>query len=107
LAGLPDRWVSGRTAREGKQTLPSLLVFHQTPVWYHDFMSDDDEGLQQLPVRFPRSVHEALRRAAFEAHRSMNALVVEAVREKLGLGRDESATASESDGAKEAGAGNE
>ena len=47
-------------------------------------MSDRSESIQPMPVRFPRSIHEQLRRAAFDADVSMSAYVVEAVREKLG-----------------------
>jgi len=48
-------------------------------------VSDD---LQRLPVGFPRDVHKALKHAAFEQDRSMSAIVVEAVREKLGMAED-------------------
>jgi len=43
------------------------------------------EDLQRLPVGFPRDIHKALKRAAFEQDRSMSAIIVEAVREKLGM----------------------
>jgi hypothetical protein len=43
------------------------------------------EDLQRLPVGFPRDVHKALKRAAFEQGTTMSAIVVKAVREKLGM----------------------
>jgi hypothetical protein len=43
------------------------------------------EDIQRLPVGFPRDVHKALKRAAFEQDTTMSAIVVEAVRRELGM----------------------
>ena len=48
-------------------------------------MSDDtvDGDVQPMTVRFPREVHDALRRKAFDERTAMNTLTVEAVRQSL------------------------
>lgn len=53
--------------------------------WYHGCMSGStkDDDSQPMSVRFPRDVHDALRRKAFTERTAMNTLIVEAVREKL------------------------
>lgn len=40
---------------------------------------------KRMPVGFPADVHERLRETAHQRRISMSALVVEAVREKLGM----------------------
>lgn len=46
-------------------------------------MAPDDQPPQALTIRLPPDLYEKLRRAAFEQHVSMNALIVEAIRKAL------------------------
>jgi hypothetical protein len=43
------------------------------------------DELKPMPVYFPEDVKQRLRREAFDREVSMSAIVVEAVREKLGM----------------------
>jgi predicted HicB family RNase H-like nuclease len=47
------------------------------------------EPLQTLTIRLPEDLYEQLRRAAFDQHVSMNALVIEAIRERLDVPRQD------------------
>lgn len=40
---------------------------------------------QVLTVRLPEGLYDKLRKAAFDQHTSMNALVIEAIREQLNV----------------------
>ena len=46
-------------------------------------MAPDDQPAQALTVRLPPDLYEKLRRAAFDQHTSMNALIIEALRKAL------------------------
>jgi len=43
------------------------------------------EDTQALTVRLPEDLYEQLRRAAFDQHTSMNAIIIEAVRKQLAV----------------------
>jgi hypothetical protein len=49
----------------------------------------DPEAFPPMTVRFPRDVHDGLRRKAFDERKAMNTLVVEAVRKDLGRRRND------------------